>query len=95
MVPVVDLRARFGEPEGEPTMDRRVIVTEHENRTFGLLVDSAREVAMMSDEQWQSPPELIARQSEGFTKAVGQAGKRLVFELDLPRVIGKDGHDGG
>jgi len=95
MVPVVDLRARFGEPEGAPTMDRRVIVTEEESRTVGLMVDSAREVAEISDDEWKSPPELVASQSGGFTKAVGQVGKRLIFELDLPKVIGRDGHDGG
>ena len=36
-----------------------------------------------------------AAQAGGFTKAVGQAGQRLIFELDLPKVIGKDGSDGG
>lgn len=95
MVPVVDLRALFGEPAGEPTPDLRVIVTEHGRRTVGLLVDSAREVAELADDQWQSPPELLSNQSGGFTRAVGQVGKRLVFELDLPKVIGRDGHDGG
>lgn len=95
MVPVIDLRARFGEPRAAPTLDQRVIVTEHDRRTVGLLVDSAREVAQLSDEQFQDPPELLARQAGGFTKAVGQAGKRLIFELDLTKVIGEDGHDGG
>lgn len=95
MVPVIDLRARFGESEGGPSIDRRIIVTEHERRTVGLLVDSAREVAELSDDQFQDPPELLARQAGGFTKAVGQAGQRLIFELDLPKVIGEDGHDGG
>lgn len=94
MVPVVDLRARFGEPAAEPSLDKRIIVTEQEGRTVGLLVDSAREVAMLSDEQFQSPPELIAGQGGSFTRAVGQAGKRLIFELDLPKVIGRDGHGG-
>ena len=94
MVPVVDLRARFGEPGGGPTMDRRVIVTEHDSRTVGLLVDSAREVAELADDQWASVPEPFASQAGGFTKAVGQVGKRLVFELDLPRAIGEGDYDG-
>lgn len=94
-VPVVDLRARFGEPPGEPTMDRRIIVTEHDHRTVALLVDSAREVAELPDEEWRRPPEIFAARGGGFTRAVGQAGKRLVFELDLPKVIGREDEDGG
>lgn len=94
MVPIVDLRARLGEAGEAPPADRRIIITEHESRTVGLLVDSAREVAEIADEQLKSPPELLAAQAGGFTKAVGEVGERLIFELDLSKVIGKDGHDG-
>jgi purine-binding chemotaxis protein CheW len=95
MVPVVDLRARFGEPEGAPEVGRRVIVAEHGRRAVGLLVDSAREVAALSDEQFEEPPEMLSRQAAGFTKAVGRAGARIVFALDLPKVLGEGGKDGG
>ena len=44
VVPVVDLRARFGLPAAEPTLDTRIVVAQHGERTVGLLVDSAREV---------------------------------------------------
>ena len=44
VVPVVDLRARFGLPAIAPTLDSRVVVVQSGERTVGLLVDSAREV---------------------------------------------------
>src|SRR6202012_3859543 len=48
VVPVVDLRARFGLPPGESSIERRVVVGQVNDRTVGLLVDVAREVVKLA-----------------------------------------------
>jgi len=90
LVPVVDLRVRFGLPAVEPTIDRRVVVIQVGARVAGLLADSAREVVQLDDAAFERPPELIERQAAGFVKAVATVAKRMFLLVDLPRIIGEE-----
>lgn len=90
VVPVVDLRVRFGLPSAEPTLDSRVIVVQHGGRTVGLLVDSAREVVNIAEGEVRPPPELMAEESAGFVRAVAKIGERLVMLVDVGRIIGEE-----
>ena len=44
MIPVLDLRKRFGLEKGEESDDRRIVVTELGNQTVGMVVDGVSEV---------------------------------------------------
>ena len=90
VVPVVDLRARFGLPSAERTLDNRVIVVQHGARIAGLLVDSAREVVRLDESSFAPPPEIIADQTTGFVTAVASVASRLLLLVDVPRVIGEE-----
>ncbi|WP_437626088.1 chemotaxis protein CheW [Sorangium sp. So ce1151] len=90
VVPVIDLRARFGLPTIEPTLDSRVIVVQSGGRTVGLLVDSAREVVNIAAEEIRPPPEVMAEESAGFVRSVAKLGKRLVMLVDVGRIIGEE-----
>lgn len=94
VIPLVDLRMRFGLPPGEPTLDQRVVVVDHEGRRIGLLVDMAREVAKIAAESFDRPPEIVVDSASGFVKAVAQLGPRLVMLLDCERVLGQEQSDG-
>ena len=90
VIPVVDLRARFGLPAIATTIDSRVVVVLHEGRSIGLLVDSAREVLKLSPDQFEPPPEVVREQSGGVVSSVVQAGPRLVMLIDFGKVIGEE-----
>ncbi|HEU4405805.1 MAG TPA: chemotaxis protein CheW [Polyangiaceae bacterium] len=94
VVPVVDLRARFGLPPAERTLESRVIVVEREGRTVALLADSAREIVKLDPAEFRPPPELVAEQSERFVRAVARAGRRLIMLIDPGRVIGEEAPHG-
>src|SRR5580658_7847595 len=72
VVPVVDLRLRFGGAVGETSLDNRIVVGQHGDRVVGLLVDSAREVVKVSAAQLKPPPPILNHQASGFVKAVVQ-----------------------
>lgn len=95
VIPVIDLRARFGLPSAAPTLDSRIIVVKAGERTVGLLADSAREVLALSDDQLQAPPELVTREAAGFVRSIARAGQRLFMLLDTQRVIGQEALHGG
>jgi purine-binding chemotaxis protein CheW len=90
VVPVVDLRLRFGLPAVEPTIDSRVIVVQCGERQVGLLVDSAREVARLDADQFRPPPELVVQQAAGYVTSVAQHGARLLMLVDFRKIIGED-----
>jgi purine-binding chemotaxis protein CheW len=90
VVPVVDLRTRFGLPPIERTIDHRVVVVQVGTRVAGLLVDSAREVLQLDETRFERPPEIIERQSAGFVTAVATVTKRLYLLIDVPRIIGEE-----
>lgn len=88
VVPVIDLRLRFGFPSGERSMGQRVIVVQVDERAVGLLVDGAREVVDIPADGLRPPPDLIVDQSQGFVRAVASVKDRLLMLIDLPRVVG-------
>ncbi len=90
VVPVVDLRARFGLDRGEQTLDSRIVVGQEGQRPVALLVDRAREVVKLEVDQLEPPPPLVADETQGFVKAVARLGTRLVMLIDFKKVIGEE-----
>ncbi len=95
VVPVVDLRVRFGLPTGTHTLDTRVVVIERSQRVVGLLVDSAREVAEIPAGEVMPPPEVVRDSSSGFVRAVARVGGRLLFLIDSAKIIGEEPQHAG
>jgi purine-binding chemotaxis protein CheW len=93
VVPVLDLRLRFGLPAIEFSLDTRIVVTRSATRVVGLRVDSAREVLELAVESNQPAPALVNERSKGFVHAVHALGPRLLLLLDLPKVLGENSHD--
>ena len=90
VIPVVDLRLRFGLPAIEPTLDSRVVVVQDGERAVALLADSAREVKHIAADEFHTPPELITQQSAGYVTKVARAGARLLLLIDFHKVIGEE-----
>lgn len=88
VVPVVDLRLRFGLPPRESTLDSRVVVAESEGRAVALLADSAREVVRIPADAERPPPALASE--GGFVRSIVQLPDRTILVLDFGKVIGKE-----
>lgn len=90
VIPLLDLRARFGLKPIEPTLESRIIVLSLGQRLVGILVDSAREVQTIPPEQFREPPEIVAKQSTGFVKSIAQLKNRIIMLMDTEKVIGEE-----
>lgn len=90
VVPVIDLRVRFGLPPRERSLETRVVVGEEQDRTVALVADSAREVVRIAPSQLKPPPRLVDEGAKGFVRAVAQLGDRTVMVLDFAKVIGEE-----
>ena len=90
VVPVIDLRKRFGLSPTDHALAHRVVVVQLGARIVGLLVDSAREVIQLDEATFQDAPELIKEQASGFVTGIASVRDRLFLIVDVPRVIGQE-----
>ncbi len=87
LIPIIDLRKRFGMERIEPTKSSRVIVTDIGTKRIGMIVDSASEVLTIPLESIEQAPEIIAGVDADYLQGVGKIGDRLIILLDLTMVI--------
>ncbi len=87
VIPVVDVRDRFGFPRGDVTDLTRIIVVEVGEKLVGLLVDNVYQVVRMPERNIDPPSELIEGVSEEFIKGIGRLSNRLIIILSLGNML--------
>ena len=95
VIPVVDLRLKFGMEACEPTDQTVIIVVQctvdGRPLTMGLLVDQVLEVLTIDGSQIEPAPSLgHAAVEDEFILGVGKHEKRIVFLLDIARILSND-----
>jgi len=91
VVPVVDLRLKFGLPETEKTVDTCVIVLEveldGEVTVIGAIADSVKEVFELDSADIEPPPRLGTRMETEFISGMGKHNDDFIIILDVNRVF--------
>jgi purine-binding chemotaxis protein CheW len=96
IVPVVDLRKRFGLEERSLGETNRIIVVDLGDTRTGLVVDAVREVLGLSRRDIEEVPEVFTESGEAdFLKGIGKArqGERILILLDLLRLLSREERD--
>lgn len=92
VVPIIDLRRRFGLPESPQTHTTVVIVVRVEaargELTAGLVVDAVCEVCTLTSEQLRAAPEMETGVDAQFVRGLAMVGERMLVLLDVPRLVG-------
>lgn len=90
VVPVIDLRGRFGLPETEPTENTRVIIVSAHDMEVGFIVDSANDVLDVMSDTIETPPEVVGGVKAKYLRGVAKIGEeRLLILLHLAEVLNK------
>jgi purine-binding chemotaxis protein CheW len=91
VIPVVDLRSRFGMETKETTEQTCIIVVDihHEGRSFnaGLIVDRVQEVLDIEQNNIDDAPQFGAGVDTDFILGIGKAGSAIKILLDIDRVL--------
>ncbi|HPS57204.1 MAG TPA: chemotaxis protein CheW [Spirochaetota bacterium] len=93
VIPVVDVRIRFGFPVGEVTDLTRIIVIETNGKQVGLLVDNVHQVVRIPVASIDPPSELIMGMSEDFISGIGRLKDRLIVILNMTNIIFLEDND--
>jgi chemotaxis signal transduction protein len=87
VVPVINLRARFGFERAALTLRNRLIVVQHDGRRIGLLADESREFTRISDAAIRPPQEAIGGLSGSYLEGVATLGERIVLVLNVREIV--------
>lgn len=90
VVPVLDLRQKFGMPAAERTRTTVNIVINVAGRTLGIVVDAVCDVVDLGPGQLKPPPEFDCSVDVGFLQGVAHADDRMLLVLDLEQMIDFD-----
>lgn len=90
LIPIIDLRTRFGMRRTDSTKQTRIIVTEIGSKKVGIVVDSVSEVLDIPVENVEDAPEMIAGVGTEYIQGVGKMNDRLIIMLDLTMVISEN-----
>ena len=90
IIPVVDLRGRFGMSDTEPTKETRIVVAESASTRVGLVVDSVSEVLLLPLDSVEPTPEVAAGADAEYLRGIAKLGDRLVLLLELDGLFGLD-----
>jgi purine-binding chemotaxis protein CheW len=87
IIPVMDLRKRFGSVGVQTDKKNRILVVELENRLLGLIVSSASEVLKIPPSEIEAPGAVFAEGESSYVTGVGKLKGRLVILLDIARLL--------
>jgi purine-binding chemotaxis protein CheW len=87
IIPVMDLRKRFGIEAVQPDKKNRILVVELDNKLLGLIVSSASEVLKIPPSEIAAPGTVFAEGESSYVTGVGKLKGRLIILLDIARLL--------
>lgn len=87
VVPVIDLRKRFGLPDSGDDRRARIIICVVKRKSVGLLVDEATEVCRFNRQDVRPASPFLGGVEAEFILGVCRKGDSLIMLLDLDRLL--------
>ncbi|WP_022662768.1 chemotaxis protein CheW [Paucidesulfovibrio longus] len=87
VIPIVDLRRRFGMAARDSDKHSRIIVIETGMVIVGFMVDSVSEVLRIPAGTIEAPPAVVSGLESDYIDGVGKLDDRLLIMLDLDRLL--------
>ncbi len=90
VIPVIDLRTRFGMPEAELTDESRIMVLHVGTKTIGIIVDAVSEVLRVTQDQIAPAPSTVAGLGQEYLTGLVKLEERLLIMLDINKLLGEE-----
>lgn len=87
IIPAISLRVRFGLEKIPYDLRSRLVVVKVDDRSIGLIVDSAREFKNIPEELMVPPPDGLAATSGHYLNAIATVGDNTILLLDLQELV--------
>jgi len=90
VIPIIDLRRRFGLVSKAHDKHTRIIVIEIVNMIVGFVVDSVSEVLRIPASTVEPPPPVVGGMESDYISGVGKLSDRLLILLDLDKLLSSE-----
>lgn len=90
IVPVFDLRDRFGRGPTKPTQTHAVIVVAVDTRTIGILVDSVSDIIDLNEADIRPVPEMEYKQESAYLSGLATVNGQMVSLIATDRLFSRD-----
>jgi purine-binding chemotaxis protein CheW len=90
IVPIVELRTKFGMPTIDYTMFTVIVVVVVREKIMGLVVDAVSDVLNIDKKDIQPAPQFGAKVDVSFLNGIGKSGDKLIALLDMDRLLSDD-----
>ncbi|MEM1208281.1 MAG: chemotaxis protein CheW [Planctomycetota bacterium] len=90
IIPVINLRGRFGMDKLEDNADTRIIVVEVNDRVIGFTVDRVNEVLRIAADIVDPAPQMASGLDAEYIQGVGKLEDRLLILLSLDKLFTDD-----
>jgi purine-binding chemotaxis protein CheW len=87
VLPIIDLRARFGLARQEASRDSRIIVISVDKTEIGMIVDGVSEVLTIQNDSVEAAPAITTTVDSSFITGIAKINQRLVILLDLAKIL--------
>jgi purine-binding chemotaxis protein CheW len=87
VIPIVNLRKRFGLPSREVDDETRTVVVNIQDKTVGCIVDAVTQVMRINRDQIQPPPLSVLAVAHQYISGLARLDDRLLIILDIERLF--------
>lgn len=90
IVPIIDLRVKFAQPDVDYNDNTVVIVLNLEHRVVGIVVDGVSDVLSLTTDQIRPSPEFAVTMSTEYLTGLGALGERMLILVDIEKLLNSD-----
>ncbi len=87
VIPVIDLRKRFGFMKAEATKDSRIVVVDINGSDIGVVVDAVTEVLRLNTDSVEPPTGVTTTSDSAYLLGIAKLEDRLIILLDLQTAL--------
>ncbi|MDI6402436.1 chemotaxis protein CheW [Balneolaceae bacterium ANBcel3] len=87
IIPVMDLRSRFGFSAIDDTEETCIIVVQEAQFRMGIIVDKVSEVSDIASEQLEEVPSFGSSMTDEYLAGIGKLGDSVKLILDVSKVL--------
>jgi purine-binding chemotaxis protein CheW len=87
VIPVINLRRKFGFPETEHRDSSRIIIMDIRGITTGVIVDAVSEVLRIPSSIVEPSPPMSSEENARYIKGLAKLDNRLIILLDIDRLV--------
>jgi purine-binding chemotaxis protein CheW len=90
VIPIVDLRKRFGLATTPNTEQTRIIVVNAADSTFGIIVDAVSQVLRFEGAQMEPPPTGLAGMEQAYIQGLVKMEEKIMILLNMDAVLSRE-----